>query len=58
MVVRAQEFRTLEDALNVLENMKSALINVLKVDQKEQKIVKQLHTKIKTVAELAGVKLD
>ncbi len=58
MVVRAQEFGTLEDALNVLENMKSALINVLKVDQKEQKIVKQLHAKIKTVAELADVKLD
>jgi len=58
MVVRAREFGTLEDALNVLENMQSALINVLKTDKKEQKIVKQLHTKIEAVAELAGVKLD
>jgi len=57
MVVRAREFETLEDALEVLGKLKPALVELLKSDKKEQSVLKQLHAKIEDVAELADVKL-
>ena len=57
MVVRAREFEALETALGVLGKLKPALVAVLKSDRKEQAVLKQLHAKVRDVAELANVKL-
>ncbi len=57
MVVRAQEFATLEKAKLVMEGMNSSLIEVLKKDKREQGIVRDLYTKARELAGIAGIGL-
>lgn len=58
LVVRPWQFEALEETLNLLGDLAPELLDRLKSDRKEQRVLKNLYSKIRDVAGMAEVELQ